>query len=225
MRGSPFQHLLLVLGALALLAGCEGARGEAAPAASDATADAPLADAGGVAVFAAGCFWCVEEAFEKVAGVEEVISGYTGGDVENPSYGEVTTGRTGHFEAVEVRYDPEQVGYTELLEVYWRNVDATDDGGQFCDRGSSSRGAIFPRGPSQRSAAEASKAKLQADADAPSPIVTPILEAAEFYAAEDYHQDYYRKNPLRYGYYKAACGRERRLDEVWGDYEPSFDPS
>lgn len=217
MRGSMFIRVLLFLGATLVLAGCEGARGEAAPA------ERSVANPGSTAVFAAGCFWCVEEAFEKVEGVEEVVSGYTGGDVENPSYRQVTTGRTGHFEAVEVRYDPEVVSYDELLAVYWRNVDPTDDDGQFCDRGSSYRGAIFPLDAAQRSAAEASKAALEADAAAPSPIVTPIIDASPFYLAEDYHQDYYLKNPLRYGYYKAACGRVNRLESVWGDYQPAFD--
>jgi peptide-methionine (S)-S-oxide reductase len=202
------------------LAACGDARGDAASASAAEPAEVR---AEGRALFAAGCFWCVEEAFEKVAGVAEVISGYTGGDVENPSYRQVTTGRTGHYEAVEVRFDPAEVSYAELLAVYWRNVDPTDDGGQFCDRGSSYRGAIFPVDAAQRRAAEASKAALEADAAAPSPIVTPIIDPSPFYAAEDYHQDYYRKNPLRYGYYKAACGRERRLDEVWGNYRPDFD--
>lgn len=217
MPASRFHRVLFCLGAAFLLAACGDAQGRADSSASP-MADAP--DAGGVAIFAAGCFWCVEEAFEKVTGVEEVISGYTGGQVENPSYRQVTTGRTGHYEAVEVRFDPEVVSYEALLAVYWRNVDPTDDGGQFCDRGPSYRGAIFPLDAAQRRAAEASKAALEADASAPSPIVTPVIDASPFYPAEDYHQGYYEKNPLRYGYYKAACGRVKRLDEVWGDYVP-----
>lgn len=222
MRASRIRRplSLLLLVALAALTGCEGARGQ--PEAEAAAAEAPVEAAGARAVFAAGCFWCVEEAFEKVAGVAEVRSGYTGGTVANPGYRQVTAGGTGHYEAVEVQFDPAVVSYAELLAVYWRNVDPTDDGGQFCDRGPSYRGAIFPLDAAQRRAAEASKAALQADAAAPSPIVTPIVDATAFYLAEDYHQDYYTKNPLRYGYYKAACGRVDRLDAVWGEYQPAF---
>ena len=128
----------------------------------------------------------------------------------------MSSGRTGHYEAVAVHYDPAVVSYEALLEVFWRNVDPTDDGGQFCDRGSSYLGAIFVDGAAQRTAAEASLQALLEDPDAPRPIVTPVLDAAPFYAAEDYHQDYYLKNPLRYRYYKSACGRAARLEEVWG---------
>jgi peptide-methionine (S)-S-oxide reductase len=169
------------------------------------------------AVFAGGCFWCVEEAFDEVEGVLATTSGYTGGDVENPSYEQVSAGGTGHYEAVRVRYDPERVSYDTLLEAFWHNIDPTDPDGQFCDQGSSYRSAIFWRTPAQREQAEASKAALEQDPDAPSPVTTEILRAGAFYEAEDYHQDYYRKNPLRYRFYKTACGRQGRLEELWGE--------
>jgi peptide-methionine (S)-S-oxide reductase len=169
------------------------------------------------AVFAGGCFWCVEEAFDEVEGVLTTTSGYTGGDVENPSYEQVSAGGTGHYEAVRVRYDPERVSYDTLLQTFWHNIDPTDPDGQFCDQGSSYRSAIFWRTPAQREQAEASKAALEQDPDAPSHVTTEILRAGAFYEAEGYHQDYYRKNPLRYRFYKTACGREGRLEELWGD--------
>ena len=219
---TPFTlpRALAALAAAGLLAACA----ESAPTRTTSEAPAPAAAEaemeGAKAVFAAGCFWCVEEAFEAVDGVRAVVSGYTGGDVPNPSYREVTTGRTGHYEAVEVTYDPNVVDYATLLSVFWRNVDPTDDGGQFCDRGSSYRGAVFPLDDAQRALAEASRAALLNDPDAPKPIVTPILDGAPFYLAEDYHQGYYEKNPIRYRYYKGACGRVERLETVWGDYRP-----
>jgi peptide-methionine (S)-S-oxide reductase len=169
------------------------------------------------AVFAGGCFWCVEEAFDEVEGVLATTSGYTGGDVENPSYEQVSAGGTGHYEAVRVRYDPERVSYDTLLEAFWHNIDPTDPDGQFCDQGSSYRSAIFWRTPAQREQAEASKAALEQDPEAPSPVATEILRAGAFYEAEGYHQDYYRKNPLRYRFYKTACGRKSRLEELWGE--------
>ena len=177
----------------------------------------PMPEHTELAVFAAGCFWCVEEAFDQVDGVVETTSGYTGGSIPDPSYREVSSGRTGHYEAVAVRYDPTRVDYETLLATFWRNVDPTDDGGQFCDRGDSYRPAIFVSTDEQGALAAASHAALTSDAEAPQPIVVPILAAKPFYAAEDYHQDYYRKNPLRYRYYKGACGRVARLAEVWGD--------
>jgi peptide-methionine (S)-S-oxide reductase len=169
------------------------------------------------AVFAGGCFWCVEEAFDEVEGVLTTTSGYIGGDVEDPTYEQVSAGGTGHYEAVRVRYDPERVSYDTLLTTFWHNVDPTDPDGQFCDQGSSYRSAIFWRTPGQREQAEASKAALRADPEAPSPVTTEILRAGAFYEAEDYHQDYYRKNPLRYRFYKTACGRKGRLEELWGE--------
>lgn len=169
------------------------------------------------ATFAAGCFWCVEEAFDKVEGVAETTSGFTGGEVADPSYEQVSTGATGHTEAVRVRYDPTVSDYQTLLDTFWRNVDPTDAGGQFCDRGSQYRSGIFVHDERQRELAEASKRELRNDPDAPSPIVTPIEEAGSFYAAEDYHQNYYQKNPLRYRFYKLRCGRADRLEALWGE--------
>jgi len=167
------------------------------------------------ALFAGGCFWCVEEAFDGVAGVVETTSGYTGGHVEDPSYRQVTAGGTGHYEAVEVRYDPARVSYAELLEVFWRNVDPTDADGQFCDRGPSYRTAVFAVDAEQRARAEASKAALAAKRDFA--VITPVLDASAFYPAEDYHQDYHQRNPARYKLYKWRCGRPARLEELWGE--------
>lgn len=168
------------------------------------------------AVFAAGCFWCVEEAFDPVPGVVKTTSGYIGGQLADPIYEEVSAGGTGHTEALEVLYDPEKVGYDELLTVFWRNVDPTDAGGQFCDRGSQYRGGIFYTNDQQKAQATASKKALQEDPDAPSPIVTEITAAGPFYMAEQYHQNYYQKNPARYTFYKTACGRANRLEALWG---------
>lgn len=181
-----------------------------------ALAAEPAAEEPATATFAAGCFWCVEEAFDRVEGVLETTSGYTGGDVPDPDYDQVSAGGTGHTEAVRVRYDPDLTDYQVLLETFWHNVDPTDAGGQFCDRGSQYRSAIFVHNERQRRLAEASKRALQQDPEAPSPIVTPIEEAGAFYPAEEYHQDYYEKNPLRYRFYKKACGRAGRLEELWG---------
>ena len=166
-----------------------------------------------VATFAGGCFWCMEEAFDAVLGVEATISGYTGGSIEDPGYEQVSSGRTGHLEAVNVFFDPEVVSFAEVLQTFWRNVDPTDDGGQFCDRGSQYVSAIFVRNERQRALAEASKRALEAERR----IVTPILPATTFWPAEEYHQDYYTKNPVRYRFYKFNCGRKARLEEVWGE--------
>ncbi len=166
------------------------------------------------AVFAGGCFWCVEADYDKVPGVLDTVSGYTGGTVENPSYKQVTYGDTGHYEAVEVTYDPDRVSYEQLVDIFWRTVDPTDAGGQFCDRGDSYRTAVFVD-EGQRQAAEASKA--EAEAALGQEIVTPLLEAGTFWPAEDYHQNYYEKNPLQYKYYRWRCGRDARVEELWGD--------
>lgn len=168
------------------------------------------------ATFAGGCFWCMEPPFEKLDGVLSVTSGYTGGKKTNPTYEEVSSGGTGHLESVEILFDPAKVSYEQLLEVFWRNVDPTDGGGQFCDRGEQYRTAIFVHDAAQRSAAEASKAALDAAKRLPGPVVTPILAASAFYPAEEYHQDYWKKNPLRYRYYRGGCGRDERLKELWG---------
>jgi peptide methionine sulfoxide reductase msrA/msrB len=170
-----------------------------------------------IATFAGGCFWCTESDFEKVEGVSEVISGYTGGHKADPTYEEVSSGTTGHLEAVEVRFDPAKVNYERLLELFWRHVDPTDHNGQFVDRGSQYRSAIFYHTPEQRTAAEKSRKALAAAKRFDRPIVTEILPAAKFYPAETYHQDYYKKNPLRYIFYRSNSGRDDFLKKVWGD--------
>lgn len=169
------------------------------------------------ATFAGGCFWCMEGPFDELDGVVSTTSGYTGGAKTNPSYGEVSAGGTGHVEAVAVVYDPAQVSYDRLLEVFWRNIDPVDDRGQFCDKGSQYRAKIFVHDDEQQALAEQSKQALSAAPKfATTPIVTAIEPAQTFYPAEDYHQDYYLKHPLRYKYYRTGCGRDRRLAEVWG---------
>ena len=188
--------LILALAALALFRG--------------AAAEAPA-----TAIFAGGCFWCVEADFEKLPGVTKAESGYIGGKVANPTYEEVSAGRTGHAEAVRVWYDPQQVTYDQLLDYFWRHVDPTVKDRQFCDVGSQYRTAIFYENDAQRAAAEASKAALEKSGRFPR-IYTEIAPAGTFYVAEDYHQDYYKKNPIRYRYYRTGCGRDARVAEVWG---------
>ena len=183
-----------------------------APHAAIAAADGELA----VATFAGGCFWCVESDFDTVPGVVETISGYTGGTVANPGYKQVTEGGTGHREAVQIRYDPKQVSYERLLHIFWRSVDPTDGGGQFCDRGESYQTAIFAGNEKERRLAEASKEALEQSTVLDDPVVTPIEPAGEFYPAEGYHQDYYTKNPVRYRFYRFSCGRDSRVQQVWG---------
>lgn len=169
------------------------------------------------ATFAGGCFWCVEADFEKVDGVVEAISGYTGGTKRNPTYREVASGRTDHVEAVRIVYHPDRVSYGELLDLFWRSVDPTDAGGQFVDRGAQYRTAIFPHDEEQRLQAEASKAALEASGVFDQPVVTEILPQTAFYPAEDYHQDYYQKNPFRYRLYRFNSGRDQFLKRVWGN--------
>ena len=169
-----------------------------------------------VATFAGGCFWCVESDFDKVPGVLETVSGYTGGTVENPTYEAVTEGNTGHYEAVRITYDPAKVSYEELLDVFWHSVDPTDAGGQFCDRGDSYRTAVFFHNPEQKRAAAATKKAIDDSGVLKGSIVTPILMAKSFYPAEDYHQEYYVKDPLRYRFYRFGCGRDNRLRSLWG---------
>jgi len=166
------------------------------------------------AVFATGCFWCTESDFDKVPGVVSTTSGYTGGKIANPTYEQVSSGTTGHIESVRVVYDPRRVSYATLAAHALRTSDPLDAGGQFCDRGYQYRSALFVAGPEQRRAAEAAKA--QAAATLKKPIATLILPAAKFYPAEDYHQDYYKKNPVRYRFYRWNCGRDQRIEAVWG---------
>lgn len=172
------------------------------------------------AVLAGGCFWCMEADFEKLEGVSEVVSGFTGGELENPTY---RGNHEGHVEAVEITYDPDKVSYAQLLEHFWVNIDPLDDGGQFCDRGPSYRSAIFVSNEQEREIAERSKAEVVArfpDRE----IVTPIRDASRFWPIkgdESYHQDYYKKSPLRYKFYRWNCGRDQRLEEVWENKEPN----
>ena len=168
------------------------------------------------AVFAGGCFWCVESDFDTLPGVISTTSGYTGGHVANPSYEQVSGKHTGHAEAVEVVFDPQKISYAQLVEFFWRSIDPTTKDRQFCDAGSPYRSEIFVRGPEQRAVAEASLAALEKSKPFEAPIVTEITDASEFYPAEDYHQDYYRKNPIRYSYYRYGCGRDARVKELWG---------
>jgi len=197
----------VALGALWLVSPFLPARA-AAPA-----GDQPLARA----TFAAGCFWCVEPPFDKVPGVVSTTSGYAGGRVKNPTYEQVSGGSTGHAEVVQVAFDPARVSYAQLVEIFWRNVDPTDPGGQFCDRGSQYRSAIFYEGEAQKRAALESKRALEASGRLKKPIVTEIVPLEAFYPAEDYHQDFCRKSPVRYNAYRAGCGRDQRLKELWGD--------
>lgn len=169
------------------------------------------------AIFAAGCFWCTEAAFQDVPGVVSAVSGYTGGNVPNPTYEQVSSGRTGHAESVEVTFDPTKVSYDRLLDIFWVNHDPTVNDRQFCDSGSQYRPAIFYTSPEQKRLAEASKAKWEKHKPFRQPILTEITQASEFYPAEDYHQDYYKKNALQYKFYVTGCGRYNRLDNLWGD--------
>ena len=166
------------------------------------------------ATFAGGCFWCMEPPFDGLDGVVSTTAGYTGGRTPNPTYQDVSAGGTGHAEVVQIVYDPAKIGFEKLLDVYWRNIDPTDAGGQFCDRGSQYRSAIFYHGEGQKRSAERSKAALERAKSFK--IATQISAAGEFYPAEDYHQDYYQKNPIRYKFYRGNCGRDRRLEQIWG---------
>jgi peptide-methionine (S)-S-oxide reductase len=169
-----------------------------------------------VATFAGGCFWCMEPPYDKLDGVLSTTSGYIGGKTERPTYEQVSSGATGHTEAVQVEYDPRRVTYEKLLEVFWKNVDPTVHDRQFCDIGSQYRTGIFYHSEEQKKAAEASKAALEKSKPFKAAIVTPIAAAGKFWPAEEYHQDYYKKNPVRYGYYRTGCGRDARLKELWG---------
>ena len=189
----------------------------AIPAAAQAPKGAPVIAPGmAVATFAGGCFWCMEPPYDKLDGVISTTSGYMGGTVKNPSYGDVSAGTTGHTEVVQVVYDPAKVTYPKLLEVFWRNIDPTVSNRQFCDIGSQYRSSIFVHTAEQKTLAENSKALLQMTKPFKDAIVTPIVAAADFWPAEEYHQDYYIKNPVRYTYYRTGCGRDARLTALWG---------
>jgi peptide-methionine (S)-S-oxide reductase len=199
-NGYLYAVLLLLLGAAVLASSSQAAE-------SDNPAKA---------TFAGGCFWCMEEAFESVPGVLSVTSGYIGGQLPNPSYQQVSAGQTGHAEAIEVVYDPAKVSYSKLLEVFWHNIDPLTPNAQFCDHGSQYRSGIFYHNAAQQKLAEESKQALVDSKRFKTPIVTEIVMASTFYPAEEYHQDYYKKNPLRYKFYKYNCGRAQRLTEIWG---------
>ncbi|MGD9019990.1 MAG: peptide-methionine (S)-S-oxide reductase MsrA [Desulfuromonadales bacterium] len=171
------------------------------------------------AIFAGGCFWCMEPPFEKLEGVHAVVSGYIDGHKENPTYQEVSSGTTGHTEAVEITYDPGKISFAELLEVFWMNIDPTDAGGQFVDRGSQYRTGIYYLNDEQKQLAEAAKERLGKSGRFDSPIVTEIVAATRFYPAEDYHQDYYKESPVRYKFYRYNSGRDQFINRVWGKDE------
>ncbi len=199
-----------------ILAGCSPAESQTANKdipSTDATVPSEGLDS---LILAGGCFWCVEADFEKVPGVIEAVSGYTGGRTENPTYKDVTYNDTGHYEAAKITFDPSIITNDELLDYYWTTIDPTDPNGQFCDKGDSYRTAIFAR-PDQIEAAQASLAEIKENKPFSNPIVTPVLPAKTFYNAEEYHQDYYKKNPVRYRLYRTSCGRDARLKKLWGD--------
>jgi peptide-methionine (S)-S-oxide reductase len=228
MRRSVLPSLFFALSAVLLLAGC-GARSSASDAGSSASGaasgaattaaddstqalDPAVAD---TATFAGGCFWCMEPPFDKLDGVAATVSGYAGGSVANPSYEQVTAGTTGHAESLRVVYDSTKVSYEDLLYVFWRNIDPLDNGGQFCDRGSSYRPVLFVHDARQRRLAEQSKQQIAQRFD--QPLKVPIEPLDAFYRAETYHQNYYQKNPTRYKTYRRGCGRDARLQELWGE--------
>lgn len=207
-----FPKIILSLAAIGLIA---GATLLILPMPSNGDDAAPPSGSAS-AIFAGGCFWCMEADFEKLAGVSEVVSGYIGGEIESPTYKQVAYGKTKHVEAVRIDYDPERVSYEALLDHFWVNVDPTVDDRQFCDTGRHYRPAIFYQDDAEQAAAEASRDEI-AEAGKVSPIKVTIEPAGQFWVAETYHQDYYKKNPLRYNFYRSSCGRDARLKELWGD--------
>jgi peptide-methionine (S)-S-oxide reductase len=209
-RNHLLASAILALGGL--LAACEPTAAQAPPP----QAPVQTVENPGVAIFAGGCFWCTESDFDKVPGVFETTSGYIGGHVDNPTYEQVSAGSSGHIEAVRVRFDPSKTNYTKLLEAFWPTIDPVTANAQFCDRGAQYRSAIFYSNAEEQQLAEASKDALQKSARLPAPVVTEILAASTFYPAEDYHQDYYLRNPVRYNYYRNGCGRDQRLEQLWG---------
>jgi peptide-methionine (S)-S-oxide reductase len=215
----PPRRLYALLAAGAALAAALGAAtlvgAQSSPNTPSAASATPPAGTA-VATFAGGCFWCVEADFDKVPGVISTTSGYTGGSVSNPRYEDVAAQRTGHAEVVRIVFDPARVSYETLLQKYWRSIDPTTKNRQFCDSGTPYRTAIYTHDAAQAAAAQASLAALEKNKPFPQPIVTTIEPAGPFYAAEEYHQDYYKKNPVRYNYYRMSCGRDARLQQLWG---------
>ncbi len=200
----PRFLLLFIASLLSFSAQATDAPKSAAPAATE------------TAIFAGGCFWCMEAPFDQLKGVKETTSGYIGGKTANPTYEQVSAGSTGHTEAVRVVYDPQQVSYEKLLQVFWREIDPLTPNAQFCDQGSQYRSGIFYTSEGQKKLAEASKEELDKSGRFKSKIVTEITAASPFYVAEEYHQNYYVKNPIRYKYYRGSCGRDKALDQIWG---------
>ena len=217
LKSPLLRGTALVAGVLALTLGTvslfSNAADQKAPVAKPAASGAPTTKA----IFAGGCFWCVESDFDKIPGVLSTTSGYTGGKTANPTYEEVSSHTTGHTEAVEVVYDPAKVSYERLVSYFWHTIDPTVKDRQFCDVGSPYRTAIFAVDDAQMKTALASRAAIEKSKPFAAPIVTPVEKASEFYPAESYHQDYYIKNPVRYKYYRTSCGREARLQQLWGD--------
>ena len=168
------------------------------------------------AILAGGCFWCIEADYEKLDGVLGVVSGYAGGELKNPTYKQVSSGNSGHIEVVEVSFDASRISYAEILDYFWRHIDPTRDDGQFCDRGPQYRPAIFYRGQTQHREAQASEKRVAASKPFPEALKVELIAATEFYPAEDYHQDYYKKNPVRYKFYRYNCGRDARVEALWG---------
>lgn len=221
---SPKAQILKALGALSVTLWLGWVTGALQPVVAQTKPSAPVASTGtptspttARAIFAGGCFWCVESDFDKIPGVIATTSGYTGGNTANPSYEQVSGHGTGHAEAVEVVYDPAKVSYERLVEYFWHTIDPTVKDQQFCDRGNPYRTAIFAVGPEQLKIAQASRAALEKSKPFKEPVMTEIVTAGVFYPAEDYHQDYYKKNPIRYKYYRSSCGRDARLAQLWGD--------
>ncbi len=208
--------LVAVFGWQSTVSAQAGKPADVKPTPGAATAGGPTAKA----ILAGGCFWCVEADFDKITGVLSTTSGYIGGTVANPTYEQVSANRTGHAEAVEIVYDPSKVSYKALVDHFWRTIDPTTKDRQFCDAGSPYRTAIYAVGPEQLAEAQASKARVEKAKPFKEPIVTEIQLAGTFYRAEEYHQDYYLKNPLRYNYYRTSCGRDQRLKQLWGDQAP-----
>lgn len=210
MRSIPNIHVALILAAVAAVMSFAwsgaGAQGQSVPIQTVENAE--------TAIFAGGCFWCVESDFDKVEGVLDTVSGYTGGTTDNPTYRNHTAGK--HLEVVEITYDPDMVSYDELVTYFFRHIDPVDDGGQFCDRGHSYTTAIFALNDEQKAIAQGKITEIDAAGILPAPIVTDVRDAVAFYRAEDYHQDYYQKEPLKYAFYRRACGRDARVKELWG---------
>lgn len=214
------MRILLLLFGMAVLFTALRARDAAASEKNVYPVDRPpdsVSEGAARAMLAGGCFWCMESDFEKLDGVFGVVSGYTGGRTESPTYRQVSGGGTGHYEAVIVEFDPDVLSYRDILDHFWRNVDPLDAGGQFCDKGPQYRSAIFWLDEVQKEEAEASLRELEESGRLTGRIVTPVLPPAVFWTAEDYHQDYYRKNPVRYRFYRFGCGRDSRLDALWGE--------